>query len=34
VIINIHGGYWRALDKAVMYHHMADLAKVALGWSI
>ena len=31
VIINIHGGYWRALDKAVMYHHMADLAKGGFG---
>ena len=27
VIINIHGGYWRALDKSLMQHHMADLAK-------
>ena len=26
VIINIHGGYWRALDKSYMTHHMADLA--------
>ena len=27
VIINIHGGYWRALDKSVMQHHMVDLAR-------
>jgi acetyl esterase/lipase len=27
VIINIHGGYWRALDKSAMQHHMADLAR-------
>jgi hypothetical protein len=27
IIINFHGGYWRALDKADMNHHMADLAK-------
>jgi len=32
VIINIHGGYWRALDKSTMWHHMADLA--ASGFSI
>ena len=31
VIINIHGGYWRALDKADMNHHMADLAKGGFG---
>ena len=27
VIINIHGGYWRTLDKSAMHHHMADLAR-------
>ena len=27
VIINIHGGYWRALDKSAMHHHMADLSR-------
>ena len=27
VIINIHGGYWRALDKSSMQHHMADLLR-------
>ena len=31
VIINIHGGYWRALDKSVMMHHMADLAAAGFG---
>ena len=25
IIFNFHGGYWRALDKCYMYHHMADL---------
>mgnify|MGYP006141640487 FL=1 len=27
IIINIHGGYWRALDKSAMQHHMADLLR-------
>jgi arylformamidase len=27
VIINIHGVYWRALDKSAMQHHMADLSR-------
>ena len=27
VTINIHGGYGRALDKAEMRHHMADLTR-------
>ena len=27
VIINIHGDYWRTLDKSAMQHHMADLAR-------
>ncbi len=27
VIINIHGGYWRSLDKSAMHHHMADLSR-------
>ena len=31
VIINIHGGYWRALDKSIMMHHMADLAASGFG---
>ena len=31
VIINIHGGYWRALDKSAMMHHMADLAGSGFG---
>ena len=31
VIINIHGGYWRALDKSLMTHHMADLASSGFG---
>ena len=31
VIINIHGGYWRALDKSAMMHHMADLAGAGFG---
>ena len=31
IIINIHGGYWRALDKADVNHHMADLAKTGFG---
>ena len=31
IIINFHGGYWRALDKADMNHHMADLAKSGFG---
>ncbi|MEL0042388.1 MAG: hypothetical protein VW828_03405, partial [Candidatus Puniceispirillum sp.] len=31
LIINIHGGYWRALDKEAMYHHMADLSKGGFG---
>jgi len=31
IILNIHGGYWRALDKADMDHHMADLAKSGFG---
>jgi len=31
VIINIHGGYWRALDKSDMRHHMADLALSGFG---
>jgi arylformamidase len=31
VIINIHGGYWRALDKSSMFHHVADLAKGGFG---
>ena len=31
VIINIHGGYWRALDKSAMIHHMADLAASGFG---
>jgi len=30
-LINIHGGYWRALDKSSMDHHMADLAKAGFG---
>ena len=29
VIINLHGGYWRALDKSLMQHHMVDLARSA-----
>ena len=29
IIINIHGGYWRGLDKSAMQHHMADLARSA-----
>ena len=28
---NIHGGYWRALDKSAMMHHMADLAGTGFG---
>ena len=31
VVINIHGGYWRALDKSAMMHHMADLAGAGFG---
>ena len=31
VIINIHGGYWRALDKSAMMHHMADLVGAGFG---
>ena len=31
VIINIHGGYWRALDKCFMNHHLADLAEGDFG---
>ena len=31
VIINIHGGYWRALDKSAVMHHMADLAGTGFG---
>ena len=31
IIINIHGGYWRALDKSMMIHHMADLAASGFG---
>ncbi len=31
IIINLHGGYWRALDKADVNHHMADLAKSGFG---
>ena len=31
VIINFHGGYWRALDKADVNHHMADLADSGFG---
>ena len=31
VIINIHGGYWRALDKSAMMHHMAGLTGSGFG---
>jgi len=31
IIINIHGGYFRALDKSDMDHHMADLVKAGNG---
>ena len=31
IIINIHGGYWRALNKADMNHHMADLSQAGFG---
>ena len=31
VVINFHGGYWRALDKSDVNHHMADLAKTGFG---
>ena len=34
IIINIHGGYWRALDKADVNHHMADLAKTGFDHNI
>lgn len=27
VIINIHGGFWRSLDKSLMQHHMALLSR-------
>lgn len=27
IVLIFHGGYWRALDKADMRHHMADLKK-------
>ena len=31
IIINFHGGYWRALDKSDVNHHMADIAKSGFG---
>ena len=31
VIINIHGGFWRALDKSAMMHHMAGLTGSGFG---
>ena len=31
ILFFIHGGYWRALDKSAMMHHMADLLGAGFG---